>query len=346
MKLRLPASPEIVRLVAHLDHVRDTWRSEGLLPEHRLEEIEEESRLRSVAASCRMAGLHLSEAEIDWVLSGGAGAVREAPEIRGYARAFRTPFPASGSVVTPEEIGRLHAIVRGSSEDRPPQSPYRRIPLHHEAFEHGRATGRVFQTLPPRMIPDKLQRITGWLELELRGSSHPLLVIGTFALAFRVASPFENANGRMTRVMTWHLLRRAGWAHMPYASLDSILEELRDRYHDALGASETRLWTGGGNLEPWLVFFLDLLRVHADRAAGRLGLERGVIEFSHLQRSILDAVREHGIAGAALLMSATGANRNTLKDNLRRLVDRGMLERMGTRRGTRYRLADSDTTLH
>jgi Fic family protein len=37
-------------------------------------------------------------------------------------------------------------------------------------------------------------------------------------------------------------------------------------------------------------------------------------------------------------MRATGANRNTLKDNLRRLVDRGNLERLGQRRGTRYRI--------
>jgi hypothetical protein len=43
-------------------------------------------------------------------------------------------------------------------------------------------------------------------------------------------------------------------------------------------------------------------------------------------------------------MSCTGANRNTLKDNLRRLVERGMLERMGSRRGTRYRLASASAS--
>ena len=45
---------------------------------------------------------------------------------------------------------------------------------------------------------------------------------------------------------------------------------------------------------------------------------------------------------AGLLIQATGANRNTLKDNLRRLVERGVLEKTGQRRGTRYRLATPD----
>ena len=66
------------------------------------------------------------------------------------------------------------------------------------------------------------------------------------------------------------------------------------------------------------------------------------LELSPLQRAILDAVREHGTVAASLLMVATGANRNTLKDNLRRLVDRGLIERLGERRGSIYRLASGE----
>jgi predicted HTH transcriptional regulator len=54
---------------------------------------------------------------------------------------------------------------------------------------------------------------------------------------------------------------------------------------------------------------------------------------------ILDTIRENGTGAASLLMTATGANRNTLKDNLRRLVERGLLERIGSKRGTTYRLS-------
>ena len=66
--------------------------------------------------------------------------------------------------------------------------------------------------------------------------------------------------------------------------------------------------------------------------------EREYADLSPLQRHILDTVQRHGSAEAGLLMKVTGANRNTLKDNLRRLVDQGALERLGKRRGTRYRM--------
>jgi Fic family protein len=196
-----------------------------------------------------------------------------------------------------------------------------------------------------------MEDLVSWLEIELReGGNHPLLVIGGFLLAFLAASPFAMANGRTARVMVQGLLRRAGYHYVDYASLDGVVEEARSGWFDGLGASGTQLWMGGANTEPWLAYFLDLLRRQADRAVEAISTERSVLEFTRLQRSILEVVREHGTVAAGLLMSCTGANRNTLKDNLRRLVERGMLERMGSRRGTRYRLpsaaAASEPTVH
>jgi predicted HTH transcriptional regulator len=73
-------------------------------------------------------------------------------------------------------------------------------------------------------------------------------------------------------------------------------------------------------------------------------LEARARELPPLQRAILDTIREHGTGAASLLMNATGANRNTLKDNLRRLVERGLLERIGSKRGTIYRISSVETT--
>ena len=73
-----------------------------------------------------------------------------------------------------------------------------------------------------------------------------------------------------------------------------------------------------------------------------MALELRSYDLPPLQRAILETVREHGTAAAGLLLVSTGANRNTLKDNLKRLVDRRLLERVGQRRGSYYRLATGD----
>ncbi|HEX5042392.1 MAG TPA: Fic family protein [Candidatus Polarisedimenticolaceae bacterium] len=351
MELRLSATPEIVKLVAGLDHIRGGWTADQNLPAERLHHLAAEVRMRSVAAAARMAGLRLADAQVREILDSpfepGWIQPAEAAPVRAYARTLTARFPASGLVST-EEIRRLHGLAIGASEP----SPWREGPLHHEEFVDGKATGRILHTLPPRVLPDRMEDLVTWLEIELREAHHhPLLVIGGFVLAFLAASPFELANGRTARAMAVGLLRRAGYAHVDYASLDVVVEESRTGWFDGLGASATQLWVGGANTDPWLAYFLDLLRRQADRAVEAISMERSVLEFTRLQRSILDAVREHGTVGAGLLMSCTGANRNTLKDNLRRLVEKGMLERTGSRRGTRYRLAGApmaaaEPTLH
>jgi Fic family protein len=127
-----------------------------------------------------------------------------------------------------------------------------------------------------------------------------------------------------------------------YASVESQIEDLRETYNDTFGQAQTGFWMGEANLEPWLVFVLEVLERQRGRVEAKAELEREAVAYPPLQRAILETVYEHGDVDAGLLLKATGANRNTLKDNLRRLVERGVLEKTGQRRGTRYRLAPVD----
>lgn len=341
MRVTLPSDREIVNSVGRLDQVRGAWASRGSgVPSERLERMREAARVQSIGSSCRVAGLRIHDEDVAAVLRGEPSPPDETRVILGYARAMDRPFPAPGNLITPIEIRKFHATILGDPSPNPEPSPLREEPLHLEAFDaEGRALGRIFQTLPPRLLADKLDEMCTWLEIELReGEQHPLLVIGSYLLFFIATSPFQTGNTRAARCMTIHLLRRAGYAHVPYASFERVLEESRDQLYDAIDAASTRLWSGDGDLRPWLRFFLDALRRHADRVEGKIALERGALDLPPLQRAILESVREHGTVQASHLLVSTGTNRNTLKDNLRRLVDRGLLERVGQKRGTFYRL--------
>jgi len=344
MEFQIPITPETLRLVAQLDHFRGVWASGTHLPPDRLARLRDASRVKSVAASSRLAGVRVSDTEVAALLRGETCPVREGAEILGYAEAMDRSFPSMGPIVTTEEIRRLNAVLHGCRANPPEPSPWREHPLHLEAFDaDGKALGRVFQTLPPRLVSEKAEDLVTWLELELHSDdTHPLLVIATFVLAFMAASPFARGNGRTARLLAGHLLRRVGHSHLPYASFEGVMEEMREDYYHAFDAGETRLWTGKADLEPWLRFFLDVLRRHSERVAAKIDLERRALDFTPLQRAILDTVRGHGTAAAALLLASTGTNRNTLKDNLRKLVDEGVLERLGRRRGTFYRLATGE----
>jgi Fic/DOC family protein/winged helix DNA-binding protein len=314
------------------------------LPPERLASLRDAARIQSIVTSCRISGLRVSDDEVAAIASADQAPPPAMAEIWGYARAIEGPFPRTGPLVTVEEIGGLNAVVIGKSNASVEPSPLRETPLHLELFDaEGRALGRILQTLPPRLLRDKIEDLVSWLEIELRaGEQHPLIVLGAFFVYFTAISPFDRANGRTARVMIPHLLRRLGYGFVDYASWERMLDDRRAAYYEAIDSAESKIWTDDADAGPWVRFFLDVLQSLAVRLQSKIELERRVLDLPPLQRAILDAIREHGTGAAALLMAATGANRNTLKDNLRRLVERGLLERIGSKRGTFYRLAAAE----
>jgi len=342
MDFNIPLTQGILNEIAGLDRFEGRWNAGHGIPADRLERLKEAAIIQSVAASCRLSGMRVSDVEVAGSLRGEGIPVPDGVHACAYARAMAYPIESSQTLITADELKRLHAVL--SNGDRRSASEWRSEVYHRESFDgQGKATGRVFATLPPRMIESKVEDLLTWLELELRTRErHPVLIIGTFVLGFLSASPFASGNARLARLLIGRLLQRCGYAYVPYASIERQIEDLRDAYYEGLDRAQSRFWTGEGDLEPWLSFFLQVLSRHRDRVRGKAELEREAGGLPPLQRTILDTVREHGTVDAGLLIRATGANRNTLKDNLRRMVQRGVLQKTGQRRGTRYRLSSGD----
>jgi len=345
MDVKLPVNPEILKGISQIDNFRGVWAGGASVPTERLDQLKRAARAQSIVSSCRIAGVRGEDDEIAAILSGAPRA--SSGELAGYAAAIDRAFPYAGPLITLDEMATLNAVLLGKPGDPPSPSCLRDKPLHQEVFDaDGRALGRVLQTLPPRLLRDKVESAVSWLEIELRsGEQHPLLVIGAFFVYFTAISPFDRANGRAARVMVPHLMKRCGYGFIDFASLEGTFEEMRYEYYDAIDQAETKIWTDEADLAPWLEFFVAALNGLTLRLQAKLDIEVRSRELPPLQRAILATIREHGSGAASLLIASTGANRNTLKDNLRRLVDRGLLERVGTKRGTFYRLPTLETTI-
>jgi len=326
-----------------MDRFKRSFPTGQEIDDPRLRELERSAAIQTVAASCRLSGIRISDDEAEAVIRGGTMAVADASAVRGTLAALSYPPRSDGRLLAAADLGRLNAIVTGEADPAGPvaASPWRTAPAHCEAFDCcGHATGRVIPILPPRMISEKLEDLLTWFEMEMRAPDrHPVPTIGALALGLMAISPFERGNGRTIRALTRHLLLRAGYAYAPYASIDREMESLRETYYEAFDQAQAGIWSGSAEIDPWLDYFAEVLDRHRARAESRLRTEPSTTDLSPLQLAILTAVREHGTVDAGLLLKTTGANRNTLKDNLRRMVDRGVLERSGQRRTARYRLA-------
>ncbi len=85
---------------------------------------------------------------------------------------------------------------------------------------------------------------------------HPLLIIAIFVVVFLAIHPFQDGNGRLSRVLTTLLLLQAGYTYVPYSSLESVIEHNKEAYYLALRHTQGTIRTDAPNWQPWLVFFL------------------------------------------------------------------------------------------
>jgi Fic family protein len=165
-------------------------------------------------------------------------------------------------------------------------------------------------------------------------------VIAVFTVVFLEIHPFQDGNGRLSRVLTTLLLLRAGYAYVPYSSLESVIERSKEGYYLALSQTQRTIRSEEPDRQPWVLFFLRALQQQKGRLEARIERERIMLErLPDLSLRILDLARDHDTISNSMVVRATGANRNTVKKHLQELVEGGKLVMIGKAKGSRYRVA-------
>ncbi|MBT3219468.1 MAG: DUF977 family protein, partial [Proteobacteria bacterium] len=148
--------------------------------------------------------------------------------------------------------------------------------------------------------------------------------------------PFQDGNGRLSRVLTTLLLLRAGYGYVAYSSLERVIEENKDEYYLTLRRAQSTLNKDEQQLHHWVAFFVQCLKKQKDTLKQRVEREQLVGPLAPLSEKLVSIVRERGRVTVRDAQAVTGANRNTIKDHLSQLVQAGHLTRRGRGRGTWY----------
>jgi Fic family protein len=342
----LRITPEILARVAELDEFKGAWQALGRIAPDRLASLRHVATIESVGSSTRIEGAALSDRDVEQLLSNldvQRFASRDEQEVAGYAAVMETIFEHAEAIdLTEHHIRQLHRdLLQFADKDARHRGAYKTLPDHVEAFgPDGERLGTVFATATPFDTPRLMSELVGWARTELATRPlHPLLVIGIFIVVFLEIHPFQDGNGRLSRILTTLLLLRAGYGYVPYSSLESVIEANKDAYYRALRRTQRTIRSEQPDWTPWLLFFLEALqrqKVHLER---RLEQERLLLgRLPELSVQLLELCRERGRINVADAVSLTGTSRNTIKDHLSRLTKAGHLVRHGAGRGTWYAL--------
>jgi Fic family protein len=335
---------EMLLLIAEIDEFKGEWKAVGNLAPERLDALKKIATIESVGSSTRIEGVKLTDQQIEALLAGldiGSFRSRDEQEVAGYAEAMNLIFESHEQIpVTENHIKQLHRILlKFSSKDVRHRGEYKKLANHVEAFDqNGKSLGVIFETASPFDTPARMDALVKWTHRHREtGELHPLLVIAVFVVHFLAIHPFQDGNGRLSRILTTLLLLQNGYSYVPYSSLESIIEQNKEGYYLALRKAQRAL---DADLSAWLLFLLTCLKKQKDNLTRKIERERVMQRLPDLSARILEIVKEHGRGTISEIRAISRANRNTIKLRLRELVTDGYLLKQGEGKATRYSLGN------
>lgn len=346
----LQLTNEMLTAIATIEEFKGEWRALGDLDPETLRSLRRIATIESAGSSTRIEGAKLSDDEVEGLL-GSLGKEsfqsRDEQEVAGYAYVMNSIHTAWSHLRISEGILlQLHRdLLRYSDKDERHRGQWKSLDNHVAAFDaEGQQVGIVFETASPFETPVLMDKLLAWhAKEEADPLLHPLLRIAVFNVVFLAVHPFQDGNGRLSRVLTNLMLLRAGYAYAPYTSLESIIEQNKEAYYLALRRTQTS-FNGTADWEPWILFFLRSLKSQILRLRERLPGPGAALpshslprDLSPLAGRLLALLEERPALSVGEAAEALGANRNTLKDKFTELLERGYAERHGKGRGAHYR---------
>ena len=330
--------------IAELDEFKGAWAGFENIRPQQLKTLRRISTIESIGSSNRIEGNKLSDAEIEKLLSRidrKSFKSRDEEEVAGYAELMDTIFDSYQVIPLSENhIKQLHRILlKYTGKDARHRGEYKKFPNSVAAYDAaGKEIGVVFETASPFNTPRLMEELIDWTRKNLDDPFlHPLIVIGLFTVHFLAIHPFQDGNGRLSRALTTMLLLKKGYAYVPYNSIESIIEASKEGYYRALRRTQKDIWGRKVDYEPWLSFFLATLQKQKRHLESKINTMSGdAVKPSRNQNAIMELFNDTSELGSSEIARQLGMNIETVKKNLKSLVDRGLLLKHGATKGAWY----------
>jgi len=197
----------------------------------------------------------------------------------------------------------------------------------------------IFNTTELHLTQGETQQLLAWtneaIEIE---EIHPLIIVGTFVYEFLSIHPYQDGNGRLSRLLTTMLLMQQGYDFVQYISFEHVIESQKGEYYEALMQGQKDRYTDNEKIDDWLKFFLECMIDLTKRLDKKYSTYSKIkLELNDRQKSVLAFIeKEKTTKIGALEKALSGESRNTIKKDLTYLLNEGLILRTGSGRGVQY----------
>lgn len=331
---------KLINIISQIDRFDASWASIERKEGQSLKQLKSIATVRSVGASTRIEGSKMSDEEVDVLLKAidiTKLEERDAQEVVGYFGTLDIISESYKNIdVSENQIKNLHNILMKYSEkDQWHKGNYKQ---HNNAVEANFPDGTkqvIFQTAEAGLpTEDAMRKLINWYINDK--TTHALVKCALFTYEFLSIHPFQDGNGRLSRLITSLLLLKNGYNWVQYVSFEHEIENRKSEYYRVLRACQSQ--RPNENVSDWTDFYFDALKNIQEQLMQKLE-ESGIeMQLSPREKAIITFIGTRPGCKSGAIASKLGIPNPTVKKILSELVEKNLIEKYGIGPGTNYTL--------
>ena len=329
---------KLISIISKIDRFDAEWTSIEKKEGQSLKQLKAIATVRSVGASTRIEGSKMSNEEVDVLLSDftiDKLEDRDAQEVAGYFEVLDLISESyDGIDITENALKNLHnKLLKYSSKDEWHKGNYKQLSNSVEAKFPDGSKQIIFETATPGIeTEDAMRALIEWYTKD--NETHPLVKIAIFCYEFLSTHPFQDGNGRISRLLSSLLLIKYGYKWIQYVSFEHEIENRKVAYYQELRKCQAQ--RPGEDITTWIYFFFDALINIQNQLIAKLKIEGVESSLSPKEKSILVYISDHPGTKSGKIATKLKIPNPTVKKILSKLVSNNLIEKYGSGPGTNY----------
>ncbi len=335
---------KILQKISKIDQFKGEWESLQKFENQYLKNLKQIATLQSIGSSNRIEGNTLTDAEIASLLKNTKTqklVSRDEQEVMGYYETLELITENFEHIpLSHTNIHQLHNnLLRYSTKDERHKGTYKQIANQVVATMPDESSNVIFRTTETFLVEKEMENAINWTnEHEKNGEIHPLIYVATFVYEFLSIHPYQDGNGRLSRLLTTLLMLRADYGFVMYVSLENIIEQHKKEYYQALIEGQKNRNTAQEKIHIWLLFFLDCVDILTQKLSAKIKESQFFgVYLSERQQNIFDFIQKNQPTKRKDLNAIfENLSENTLKKEIQFLVKQGKIKKIGTFKNAFY----------
>ncbi|MGK6350162.1 Fic family protein [Parapedobacter sp. DT-150] len=343
------ANQRVLQLIGYIDGFKGKWNIVENKENRYLKELRKIATIESIGSSTRIEGATLTDKEVQELLNDIKTTklkTRDEQEVIGYYEVLELIYDHYTDIRLSESyIKQLHQmLLKYSNKDERHRGGYK----HSNKVVATYPTGEqrtIFATTEPASVVGEMQELVEWTNKQFEQKTiHQLIVVGNFIYDFLSIHPFQDGNGRLSRLLTTLCLLQNEYAFIQYISFENHIEQHKKEYYEALMAGQKNRGTAQERIDKWLIFFLKSLKSLTEKLEQKYDVFKSKGGYlNERQKQIKDfIIGNQPVKVSDISKHFPEIQLSTLKKDLQYLRDEQVLTMIGKGKGTVYVIREKE----